>query len=195
MIYFQVRPDEILTLLVEESITVDLILLEGETESGWREGNTPATRCFSLDLAITGFQKIIKAHRSEEVYQLSDYLWLLLYECLKTNCEIHNDYARMGDYPGGLIQIGRYRIRRIDFGNLVDTFFWDLDFLPHDDGFVPSRETRDSIGMSQQVFGIHSGLPPHSEELELTRVVPQPWGEAGDLFRDGSECYPDVSET
>ena len=82
-----------------------------------------------MELARSSLTRILEAHRFEDVYQLSDYLWLLVYESLEAMCQIHNEDARSGEYPGGLIPIGEHRFRRIDFETLLQLYFWDLDFL------------------------------------------------------------------
>ncbi len=56
----------------------------------------------------------------------------------------------------------------------MDLYFWDTDFLlegPILAGLGP--EGRQSADVSDEVFGIAQGLPPHPDELKLT-----PWDEA-----------------
>lgn len=192
MIYFVHRPDPVFTILVDEALSLTLAQFEGETEEGWRSFPSEASRCFSMELARSSSRRILEAHRSDAIYQLSDYLWLLLYESLEAMCEIHNEDARSGDFPGDLKPIGEYRFRWIDFDMLLGVYFWDLDFLPYPNEFTPAPGVREAMGMSDEVFGIHRGLEPHGDELRITPVEPSAdWGCAEDLFREGSTVYPD----
>ena len=57
------------------------------------------------------------AAATTELYQPTDYHWLLLYEALETYCSEFNER------PDGPLYAG-YGIERLDFGALVDLFFW-----------------------------------------------------------------------
>jgi hypothetical protein len=59
----------------------------------------------------------------------------------------------------------------IDFDALVDTYFWDTDFLMDAESFARlSAEAKTNLGFSPSVFGVTQGLAPHPEELVLRRA-------------------------
>ena len=59
----------------------------------------------------------------------------------------------------------------IDFDALIDTYFWDTDFLMDAESFARlSGEAKTNLGFSPSVFGVTQGLAPHPEELVLRRA-------------------------
>ncbi len=133
----------------------------------------------SRDLARTTAEQLLTASRAPELYQLTDYHWLLLYDCLRVYCEIHNAFAR--EAPTKTLPVGPYQIGPIDFDALVDGYFWDTDFLlegPIVAGLGP--EGRQSADVSDEVFGIAQGLRPYPDELKLTPWAEPGWEEAGE---------------
>jgi len=189
MIYFQCRPDEVFNLIVEEALEIALDQMRVLNDTDWESLGTFSSRCLPRLVALKCFEDLLSAHRSRDVFRLSDYLWLLLYESLAAYCEIHNDLAQ--DSPGGRVAVGEYRIPAIDCDGLCEVFFWDMDFAPFPEGMIPGAELRKAMGMSGQVFGISTGLQPHSSELELTKVNPKNWEGADELLRADSAEYPD----
>ena len=149
----------------------------------WRWGTWPApyplaARCFSLDLAGVTLAQLLTAIRAPGLYQLTDYHWLLLYDGLRVYCALHNDAAR--EAPTTTLPVGPYQIGPIDFDAVVDQYFWDTDFLLESPTLTELRpEGRQSLGVADEVFGIAQGLPPHPEELSLTRWAGPGWEEPG----------------
>jgi hypothetical protein len=144
-----------------------------------------AARCFSLDLARTTLAQVLTASRAWELYQPTDYHWLLLYDGLRAYCVIHNDYA--GGAPTKTLPVGPYQIGPIDFDAVVDEYFWDTDFLldgPILAGLGP--EGRQNMGVTDEVFGIAQGLPPHADELTLTL-----WAEPGEQDESVGPVIPE----
>jgi hypothetical protein len=72
-------------------------------------------------------EDLLAASRDTRLYQLTDYHWLVVYRCLETFCDLHNDEAATD--PTGWADVGPYSIGSIDFDAIVDRFFWDTDFL------------------------------------------------------------------
>ena len=59
----------------------------------------------------------------------------------------------------------------LDFGALVDTYFWDTDFLLDAEGFTQlGPDQKASLGCSPSTFGVTQGLAPHPDELVLRRA-------------------------
>ena len=121
---------------------------------------------------------------------MTDYHWLLLYDCLRVACAIHNEDAQ--EAPTTTLPVGPYQIGPIDFDAVVDRYFWDTDFLlegPTLAGLGP--EGRQSMGVADEVFGIAQGLPPHSEELKLTPWAGPGWEEPGEEDKAGGPVIPE----
>ena len=58
----------------------------------------------------------------------------------------------------------------IDFDGLVDTYFWDTDFLLDAETFSQlDAEAKKKLAFSESLFGVIHGLPPHPEELVLRK--------------------------
>ena len=67
---------------------------------------------------------------------------------------------------------GTLPVGPIDFDQVVDRYFWDTDFLLDPTTLAAlGPEGRESLGVSDEVFGIAHRLPPHPEELKIL-----PWG-------------------
>ena len=59
----------------------------------------------------------------------------------------------------------------IDFDALIDTYFWDTDFLLDAEHFARlDPDAKASLGFSPSVFGVVQGLAPHPDELVLRRA-------------------------
>jgi hypothetical protein len=173
MLRFARRPDAVfLTILHDALEDLEAALPDLEAED-WPALYPRAACSFSPGLACITLAKLLTASRAPTVYQLTDYHWLLLYDCLRVYCAIHNDDAK--EAPTTTLPVGRYQIGPIDFNAVVDQYFWDTDFLlegPILAGLGP--DGRQSMGVADDVFGIAQGLPPHADEMTLT-----PWAEPG----------------
>jgi hypothetical protein len=145
----------------------------------WPAQYPTAARCFSPALARATLGQLLTASRADQVYQLTDYHWLLLYDTLRAYCALHNDYAQ--EAPTQTLPVGPYQIGPIDFDALLDLYFWDTDFLlegPTLAGLGP--DTRKAMDVADEVFGISQGLPPHPDELKLTTWAESGWEKAGE---------------
>lgn len=187
MLYFQSRPDSIFSVVVSDALE---FALDGITTGGddWRVNYERIGACMSTDIARREIRRLVKAHADEEcVYQVTDYHWLLIFECLALYCEILNDLAP--ERVDGRFDVGGHRFRYLDFDAIVEVYFWDTDFLwtPED---LPTREAREIAGCSEQIFGIAHGLAPHPEELEFTRVDDPQWFEERAVDPYESDHYP-----
>jgi len=174
---FAQRPDPIFSTILHEALEELQEILADMEEGFWPAQYPAASRCFSPGSARTTLDQLLTGSRAPEVYQLTDYHWLLLYDCLRVYCEIHNDYAQ--EAPAKALPVGPYQIGPIDFDAVVDRYFWDTDFLlegPTLTGLGP--EGRKSMGVADEVFGIAQGLPPHPDELKLTLWDGPGWEEA-----------------
>ena len=80
------------------------------------------SRFFSRSEALAQTDRLITALQDSNHYRVTDYHWLILYVALETFCDLHND-GEFGD------SVGPYTIDHIDFGSMIDQFFFDTDFL------------------------------------------------------------------
>ncbi len=179
MLRFAQRPDSVFLAILREALE-DLheTLTDLEAED-WPAQYPTAARCFGSALARTTLGQLLTASRADQLYQPTDYHWLLLYDCLRVYCDIHNDDAQ--EAPTQTLPVGPYQIGPIDFDALVDLYFWDTDFLLEGHtlaGLGP--DGRMSVDVADEVFGISQGLPPHPDGLRLTM-----WSEP---CREGAEA-------
>ena len=197
MLYFQAKPDPLFAEILDAALEVAADAVDGACDdASWPEANPQLAGCFTRAAALTVIRELLAASRAESVYRITDYHWLVLHACLHDYCDIHNDLVRLeGPQP-----MGPWRVGPIDVPALLDTYFWDTDFLL-DPGTVAAMgpEGRAAMGMSDEVFGISQGLPPHPEELKLTPVDAPAWetGEGAAFAPKGPliPCYPPPSET
>jgi hypothetical protein len=136
-----------------------------EVEENFRELFPAVARVFSPATAVGVVKRLTQANADgSTLYQLTDYHWLMLYEALQHYCELHRDQA-------GQLDVGEYRIDRIDFSGLVERFFWDTDFLLSADIVLAlGDEGRAMAGLNTETFGLAAGLKPHPDELVLEPV-------------------------
>lgn len=198
MIRFERKPDEVFTAILHEALKTELDqireLIGGDPED-WSAMSPRLSRCFTPQTAAAAIEQLLAASRDAAVYQITDYHWLVLYECLRAYCQWHNDIA--AEQPDGLLPVGEFRIGEIDFDAVADLYFWDTDFL-----FDPSTlerlgpDARQSLTISDEAFAIAQGLQPHPDELRIERWEEPEWeeGEMEELFRPGSRRYPDWEE-
>ncbi len=197
MLYFQAKPDPVFTAILDAALEVAADTVEGASDdASWPEDNPQLARCFTRAAALAVIRELLAASRAEAVYRLTDYHWLILHECLHDYCDIHNDLVRFeGPQP-----VDPWRVGPIDVPALLDRYFWDTDFL-FDPGTVAAMgpEGRAAMGMSDEVFGISQGLPPHPEELKLTPVDEPAWDpeEEAEVAPRAPfiPCYPPPPET
>jgi hypothetical protein len=184
MLYFANKPGPVFTAILHEALQdlywmlVDPAGAEVEAEEYWQAQCPLASQCFPLPLAVSTVDRLRVASQDPvTVYRLTDYHWLLLYDCLDTFCQVHNDFAK--DKRAKVFPVGPYEIGQIDFGDLVDRYFWDTDFLVEAstvEGLGP--EGRQGLGLSPEAFGIAQQLLPHDDELQLEALAEPEWGSA-----------------
>ncbi len=173
-------PDPVFTAILHAALeeTRDSIadILEDARHEWWSTRHPLIAACFTPELARDVIDRLLVASQDIAVHELSEYHWILLYESLQVFCDVHNDYARQK--PNGMLQVGPYRVGQIDFNNLLDLYFEDLDILTEPE--VLERlgpDGRREVGMGDEVFSIAHGLPPHPDEVRLPHRPPRPWDE------------------
>ena len=150
----------------------------------WRDVYPLSAECFTSELARETLLDLLAKLRLPEEYVPTEYHWLLMYECLKVMIEVLNDHS----LPSLVTQLTTLATAQdalylslptrakdvagfyIDFDVLIETYFWDTDFLMDAELFSRlSPDAKANLGFSASVFGVIQGLSPHPDELVLRR--------------------------
>ena len=155
-----------------------------DADNDWREDYPCAARCFTRPLARATLLDMLEKLQRPEEYIPTDYHWLLLYECLQIQIPLLNDmplphlieqlravaHTRDALYLSFPVTSQGSAGFHIDFDALVDTYFWDTDFLIDAETFSRlDADAKKTLGFTEGLFGVVQGLPPHPEELVLRR--------------------------
>jgi len=181
MLRWNETPDQVFQAIVHDCLesTRDMIeVYDAEAEPTEEEREARATeyrdafprlaQYFTWQEAVALLKGLLKASEDDgTLYQLTDYHWLLLYESLRVYSEVENDAARLSGTP---IRCGPYRIGRLDFGEIVDYYFWDTDFLIPELATI-SEDARKQMGVSPETWGLAWGFKPHPDELTMQPVL------------------------
>ena len=108
---------------------------------------------------------LLRASRARSLHRPTDYHWLIIYVCLRTYIDLHND----GALPESE-KVGRYEIEAIDFNAIVDQFFFDTDFLMGPILLRAEEANPGHLQPTQQSWRIAAGLKPRPSDLRLVRV-------------------------
>jgi hypothetical protein len=165
-------------------ISADL-MIDMDPPEAWHDAYPLSAACFTPELARETLLDLGAKLRLPEEYVPTEYHWLLMYECLKVQIEVLNDMP----LPALVAQLTTLAMAHdalylslptrakgvegfhIDFDALIDTYFWDTDFLMDAESFARlSAEAKTNLGFSPNVFGVTQGLAPHPEELVLRRA-------------------------
>jgi hypothetical protein len=150
----------------------------------WRDAYPLSAQCFTPELARETLLDLLAKLRLPEEYELTEYHWLLLYECLMVQTDMLNDAS----LPSTVKQLTTLATTEdalylslptrsqdvagfhIDFDALIDRYFWDTDFLLDAELFSQlGADAKTHLGFSASVFGVTQGLSPHPDELVLRR--------------------------
>ena len=160
-------------------------VIDIEPPEAWRDVYPLAATCFTRELARETLLDLLGKLRLPEEYVPTEYHWLLMYECLAVQIEVLNDMP----FPALVAPLTTWATAHdalylslptraqgvegfhIDCDALIDTYFWDTDFLMDAESFARlSVEAKTMLGFSPSVFGVTQGLAPHPEELVLRRA-------------------------
>jgi hypothetical protein len=192
MILFARKPDAVFTVILDEALADALAHLQTivSTQEDMEFHFPEASRCFTPAIAKDTIKQLLSISKEPIPYRITDYHYLLLYDCLKNYCEIVNVLPELE--PGSFSEIGPLKLREIDFEKLISVFFWDTDFLASRrvmEGL--GKGWRDEMGMNDEAFAIAQGWAPHSEDLRVEPADESGWDDDEELFRPGSIRYPD----
>jgi hypothetical protein len=161
------------------------VVIDFDPPDAWRDMYPLSAACFTPELARETLLDLIAKLRLPEAYVPTEYHWLLMYECLQALVEVLNDEP----LPSLVTQLTTLATAQdalylslparsegvagfhIDFDALVDTYFWDTDFLLDGETVIQlDADAKASLGFSPSVFGVTQGLAPHPDELVLRRA-------------------------
>jgi hypothetical protein len=181
MIVFQEEPDPIFVAIVHEALKfvrdVQLVCYRDDYRPTRRERQEldesygdlfpELARFFSRPRLVRMIERLLRASRDEQRwYRLTDYHWLVLYSCLQTYCDLHNDEATG---TGG--KVGPYEIEKIDFNAVVDRFFFDTDFLMGSLLLQAEERAPGQLHSTREAWKIAAGLKPEAKDLRLERLA------------------------
>lgn len=190
MLHFASPSNSALTALVNDALEMmhedfdERFVDENEMQRIWKTQYPSAATVFPVPLVRPVNEQLLTASQRPEVYEITDYHWLFLFDCLRHYCGIHNDLVREEHGP---ISVGPYQIGQIDFDDLLDQYFWDLDFLlDAEDVVAIGMQGRRMLGMNQETFGLVLGMQPHPAELKIVQAEGSEVGETDPLLPEGS---------
>jgi len=177
---FQSHPDKVFTAILKGSIelmideindTVSFVKNNDEINEHLNSLLPNASKVFNPQTATSTLRKLQICLDKPELYKLNDYHYLLLYDTLSNLCDLHNNAVRACETQEDrkpLSQIGDYYIEELLFDEMVDIYFYDIDFLfDPEDMFQLGLEGRKQMAINEETFAVIQGLIPHPEELEL----------------------------
>ena len=189
MLRFQACPDRVFTAILHDALELGDALLrvprtrlrpaEFQQRDNMYASLYPRTaKFFARPEALDVMMALLEASRDGAVYQITDFHWLVLYECLDAFCTLHNNSVK--GKRGTTRTVGPYRIGPIDFDFIVDHFFWDTDFLLGENLLnLSPDQRRNQLGVTDEAFSIASGLKPHPDELRIELAKEPHFGPVG----------------
>ena len=120
-------------------------------------------------------------HNKKEVYHPSDYHYLLLYYLLKGYVEYYNNVVSMDKWivnteNSPLIKnsLTGKDIEELDWDNICDEYFHDLDFL-ESSSIITRPDIATMMRMNPETPGLVNGMMPHSDELKFKIETNKEW--------------------
>lgn len=196
MLYFRTKPDSVFLAVLSQSLETELkevsrISREKDFDA-WVASYAQTSLSFTPYSAFVTFEQLVEASRDVIVYRLTDYHWLLLYECLKNYCTLHNDMAR--DEKNGRLNVGGYDLQEIDFDQIVKLYFWDSDFLFLAEGKGPFPALNAFADLPcDETIDLTAGICPLPAQLKLVAETNPTWNvhDPDEYFGPESARYPD----
>lgn len=128
MLYSQSKLDTVFQGIMQTALEFELdfcrddFFSDDEILCGYSE---QIASIFSRGELPVELEKLLSAHKSDQLYQPTNYHWLLLDWLLLGTADDHNDVVADGE-EGRHSDLG---VKQIDAGALSDLYFWDNDFL------------------------------------------------------------------
>jgi len=178
MLYFRTQPDVVFIPFVKQALHCELQavrrLASHNDGDAWLLEYPVVGTLFTPYSALITLEELLVAHEASTVYRLTDYHWLLVYECLKNYCLWHND--QVSDGSVSFIMLGGYRFGLVDLETMTDRYFWDQEFMEllyadaDESDHCPCGGNADTSDID-----LSYGLRPHPRKLMLTPVEETAW--------------------
>jgi hypothetical protein len=166
-------------------LAADAVVEHYATPQEWAKDYPRSARCFTPALARVTLRDLHAKVQLPETYVLTEYHWLLLYECLQGEMAVLNDLplpclmerlrtlavAQDRAYLSLPAASQDHTSFYIDCEVFIERYFWDTDVLMVAEILSRlSAEAKQHLGLSDALFGVVHGLAPHPDELVLQRV-------------------------
>ena len=186
MLRFTCIPDQAFDAIVTGSLELAFDMLRDECGAHDALVDPRLEGMFTRAELAAEVEKLLLAHKSDTLYGLTEYHWLILYCVLEDGVALHND----GVKEDGARAIGGVLLAEIDFDGVVNVYFWDEDFLFDPDAYAGlSDQQKAELQFTDTTFGVVNRLKPHPEELILEVCPKDDRAASEDLYRPG-EDYP-----
>jgi hypothetical protein len=141
MLRFQYHPDKVFTAILKDGIQLmidqinDAVSFSSSKEelSEQMVSLLPnAENVFNAQTALTTLKRMLSCLEKPQLYYLNDYHYLLLYDTLSNLCDLHNSAVsecETEEERKQLSQIDDYYIEELFFDEMIDIYFYDIDFL------------------------------------------------------------------
>ena len=173
MIEFDLKQDAIFKELLEGALdyAIDTIrdLEDDDGDDDFKCLWPIAAKCFNKDNALKALMEIRRYQKRKEIYSVSNYHYMLIYDVLEKDCIWLNDHAKEDKKP--IVKVGKCEILKIEFGALSDMYFKDTDFLT-DERIMMSlkKDHKKQLGYAPETFGIAIGMAPNREDLKIKLI-------------------------
>jgi hypothetical protein len=183
------------------AVAADEIVELYEDHEAWAAAYPLGSACFTQGLARRVLLELVEKLDAPELYVLTDYHWLLVYECLKEQIALFNDgpvpsvvtrlralasdqdtaYLHLPKRSKGMADVW------MDFDEFIDVYFWDTDFLTDAGVFGHlTPDVKQQLGLSEAVAmpklrtDVRVGETLHGQEQTLTATPPKGTGGSPD---------------
>ena len=125
MLYFRTQPDAVFIAFVKDALQWELErvrrISSANDSDAWVVEYPLLGTMFTPYSAVITLEELLVANETATVYRLTDYHWLLVYECLKNYCVWHNDQINEDTIP--FTMLGGYRFGPVDFETIDRSVF------------------------------------------------------------------------
>ena len=179
MLRFKIPPDTVFQAILRKSIDYaidvlsDLLQVSDHDAAGTKQELMSLfpeiARVFPPSVARAALLNLHKCLDRPELYDCTDYHYLLLYDVLCFYADIHNGLvikSRNKKEKKEASFVDPFYIEKINVNELIDLYFFNHVFLIDSESLLNLPESFRKT-LRPEVFGLSQGLLPHPEELEL----------------------------
>lgn len=200
MLHFEKETDIIFTAILDEAFKLMISEFNNDTDSYTEDElkggilqyyMAHAKRNFTVETILPVLRDLAKYNREPGLWEINDYHYVVIYDTLRYYCDIQNDLAKERGEP--ILLVNDYRVESLDFDEIVEFYFPDIDFLwPEDTLLNLNYNQKKQLGARKELFGVITGLKPHPDELEIKLFEKgefQPQDPDPLYFNKDSGCY------